>query len=282
MHLIKEHYLLLVIVVNAVINMLSITTGAARISGVTTQQVATSLTLYNLFQTTFRLLTLFYTPFLGAIVDHEIAHGTADRLEGELRWVIGGATIGSCLGFMLLPSFIELFTRGVRGLEISGSMPGLLVAVARPANLRRLWLSFRRPSLLGVDDFRIGPRPDAGGLSGMPLGFLVYNVFGIAVWTVGVLSAHLASAMVVQHARTALMLSGVVNGFGTIFLFVFVDPVASLMVDQAASKRRPASDVRVMTLYLSVGTVVGTIFAQLLFKPGACWIAWCARLIGQS
>ena len=54
--------------------------------------------------------------------------------------------------------------------------------------------------------------------------------------TIGVLAASYASALAPQYARTAMTLSGVINGVGTLLLVLLVDPVSALITDQALSR----------------------------------------------
>jgi hypothetical protein len=263
--------LITICLLNIVINMLTLTTNASRVAGAETKRIATSLSLYNLFQTSFRMLNLIYAPLLASMVDILSRDGRVDLILIKLRFVVLSAALGSIIGFVLLPTFIEVYKQGIKGMEKFGSVPrGILNLLKTP----RYWLIFfkclRKPSLLGVNPTKIHH---------IPRWFLLFNVFGISMWTIGVISANYASALNPELVRTTLNLSGVVNGIGTIFLFILVDPVSSLIMDQSVSGDRPVSHVKVMVIWLAVGSVIGNLFGLFLLEPAANYIIWASRFI---
>ena len=69
-HQFPDLYLVIAAVLYMFAQALQMGTGAARLAGVRTKRVATGLTLFNLFATTGRLLSLFYAPLLSSLTDH--------------------------------------------------------------------------------------------------------------------------------------------------------------------------------------------------------------------
>lgn len=270
--LLSDHSLLIACAINILVNIVTTTTGAARIAGVMTKRIATSMSLYNFFFLFARMANLLYTPFLGSIVDRAAASGNFHVLEVKLRFIIIAATLGNILGWLLLPTFIVIYNRGVQSIEKNGSLPMVLLKLLHPKNMLSLFTSFRWPSLLGLTSF---------SLKGIPKSFLILNVFMTAIWAIGVLCSTYASVLVPSLVRTATLLSGLVNGIATILFSIFVDPTAALITDQAAAGIRKEEQVRVMVLYLTLGNIVGTLFSQCLLLPGAEWIAFVTRLFGH-
>lgn len=88
-----------------------------------------------------------------------------------------------------------------------------------------------------------------------------------------------AGALVPQYRATAGALAGVVTEVGTLLMATAVYPVAALAIDEGLAGTRPARDVRRRRLIycLAVTRLGGTRVAQLLFLPGAAFIAWLAR-----
>jgi hypothetical protein len=269
--LLDDPKLLIVCLLNILINMLTLTTNASRVAGAETKRIATSLSLYNLFQTSFRMLNLIYAPLLASIVDVLAGAGSVELILIKLRFVVFSSAIGSLIGFILLPTFIEVYKQGIKGMEKFGSVPrGILGLIKAP----RYWLKFfqclRKPSLLGVNP---------GNIQHIPRWFLLFNVLGISMWTIGVISANYASALNPELVRTTLNLSGVVNGIGTIFLFIFVDPVSSLIMDQSVSGDRPVAHVKIMIIWLAIGSVIGNVLGLFLLEPAANYIIWASKFI---
>ena len=127
--------------------------------------------------------------------------------------------------------------------------------------------------MLGINPFEI---------KNLPKSFLVFNLIGVAIWTIGVISSTYASALNPELVRTAIHLSGIVNGIGTICLFVLVEPVSALIVDQTVSGNRSIDDVKKMVLWLGLGSVLGNLVGLILLVPAANYILWVSQLIGAG
>lgn len=294
-----------------------VSTGAARLAGVYTKRIATALTLFNTFILVSRMANLLMVPEIGKLAD--IARTTKDLhlLELEFRLILGSATIGCILATFLIPTFVDVFNRGISAFERTNSLPkvffglvdprrssllaGLLVfslvagggagawtSKALPDSAYRIWqmvglsllygLSlyvilaciswifhpevFKKPSWMGVS---------LSSLSKIPKDFIWLNVFVQAFWTVGWMAAVYAGALESRLAITSVSLSGIITGVSTILLTVFVDPKAALITDQAAHGIKTEEQIKAVVVYLTLGSVFGTLFAQVLFTPAA-WL----------
>jgi hypothetical protein len=135
----------------------------------------------------------------------------------------------------------------------------------------KLLKCLRKPGFFGVNPLSVNL---------IPRSFLVFNVIGVAMWTIGVISSTYASVLNPALVRTAVHLSGIINGIGTIFLFVLVEPVSALVVDQTISGDRPIDHVKIMVIWLAIGSIIGNLLGVLLLVPAADYILWVSRLIG--
>jgi hypothetical protein len=113
----------------------------------------------------------------------------------------------------------------------------------------------------------------------LPRSFLLLNVIVTAVYTVGISATRYASALAPDLARTATTLSGVVNGIGTLLLVILIDPVSSLITDQALRGNRPGAEVTHIVIWQVVGRFIGTIVGQFLFFPAALLVVRIAHLL---
>jgi hypothetical protein len=75
------------------------------------------------------------------------------------------------------------------------------------------------------------------------------------------------------------LLSGIVNGIGTIAFTLFVDPTAAGIVDSAVHGKRTIEDVRAMVFWLTVTMVLGTLVSQVLLYPATVVIDFAAKLV---
>ena len=273
-----SYQLVLAIGLNAFLNAVQIGAYAARLAGVTTGRVGTSISLFNLFVTASRFANMFYAPMLGSISDAAgkvvvvpaLAAAEVAQYEMQMRGIILAATIGSLVGALLLPTFAYVFVRGVGAFERRGSMPRAIARLASPQVLGAIVRTLRVPPL---DIFRRYP------MRGAPAKLLIGNVVVTGIYAVGVVAAYLASVIRPDVARTALSASGLVNGIATISFALVVDPTSAYIVDQAVKGERSLHDVKTMVLWLGVTAVVGTLLSQVLLVPAALFIGGAAHLI---
>jgi Amj-like protein len=247
-------------------------TGAARLAGVRAHRVATGLTLFNLFATFSRLLSLFYMPLIAALADRAVDRRSPDEFEGAVRVIIFAATIGAAIGGLLLPTAARLLQRGIDSFERRGSV---LAAMSR--------LFVPRTAISALGEVRV-PRFDAWSYSprNLPKGFLIWNVVVMGFWVTGPLSAYYAGVQLHSSMATAISLSGLITGVATVTLTLIVDPTAALITDQAAAGKRSIDDLKAMLVYLVLTTIVGTLLSQLLLGPAASVIAYVARMLTNA
>lgn len=275
--------------INVVVQAIQIGAYAARLAGVRTGRIATSISLFNLFVTASRLATLLYTLMLGPISDHAgnaiktlLAKHPPDTIqiaavqntfEWQLRLIIVAGTFGVVVGSLLLPMFTYLFVRGVRSFERTKSLPHSLIRLFDPRVMLDVLRSSRLPRFGELRGF---------SLRTIPRRLLIFNVVVTGIYAIGVVAAYYASVLDVNVARTALGISGIINGIGTIAFTFFVDPTSSIIVDEAVKGERTHEEVKAMVFYLSVSAIVGWVLSQLILVPSAQIIAAVAHLVSHT
>lgn len=263
--------LVLALTLNCVLQTLQIGAYAARLAGVQTARVATSISLFNLFVTASRFANMFYAPMLGTVSDlasesmrrdAALAPAIAHQFDWQLRLIVFAGTLGTTLGAVLLPTFAGLFRRGIASFERYGSLPRALFRLADPVVATSVVRSVRvpHPSIFA----RFGPQT-------VPARLLIANVIVTGIYAIGVVAAVEASVLDPSQARTTTLLSGIINGLATISFTLFVDPTSSLIVDQAVKGEKTMDDVRALVFWLCVTAIVGTLLSQLILTP-ATWI----------
>ncbi len=249
---------------------------AARLAGVLTGRIATSISLFNLFMTTGRLANLFSAVMIGPLADTAgnavrnlmqrhgdtaatIAH-IQTTFEWQLRLIVLAGTLGMIAFSLLLPMFVYLFQRGIRSFESRGSLPHSLFRLGDPAVLSDVFRAMVVPRMSHINQF---------SWRDLPRRMLIFNIVVTGVYAIGVVASNYASVLDVYSARTALQLSGIINGIGTIAFTLFVDPTSSIITDQAARGERPIAEVKAMVFYLSLTAIIGTLLSQLILWPSA-------------
>jgi hypothetical protein len=272
------------LILNAIVQAIAVGAYASRIAGVYTRRIAISISLFSLFATASRLANLFYAPLLGTISDttgnivthalqkHDpsFAEPALHLFDLQLRLIVLSGTVGAMIGAVLLPTFQLMFVRGIGAFERLDSVPRAIARVFDPRVIRDIVASIRLPQ----------PRHwSAYKLSHVPAKLLVANTVLQSVYAIGVVAAVYASVREPFLARTATLLSGIVNGIGTVAFTLFVDPTAASIVDQAVTDRRELGDVKSMVFWLTATMILGTLVSQLLLFPATLLIGAVAHLV---
>lgn len=250
---------------------------AARLAGVQTKRIATSISLFNLFVTTGRLANLFMAFFVGPLSD-EAGNATVNVaawhhvFELQLRLIVLSGTGGMIAFALFLPMFTYLFRRGVHSFEARGSVPHSLVRLIAPSVIADVLRAQRLPTFRELRSF---------DWRSLPKRLLIFNVVVMCVYAIGVQASYLASVLDSSVVRTAVSLSGVINGIGTIAFTLFVDPTSSMISDQAIHGKRSVAEVRSMVFYLSLTAIVGSLLSQVILYPAAVIIEVVARFAGN-
>jgi len=268
---------------NVIVQAVTIGAYASRIAGVYTGRIAISISLFSLFATASRLANLVYTPLLGSISDkaadlvqhaHKIhdpllAHAILTPFDWQLRLIIVSGTLGTIVGALLLPTFMFLFIRGIGSFERLDSLPKALLRIFDLRVIRDVLGSIRMPNPASWRQFK---------LSHVPAKLLIANTVIYSVYSIGVVAAVYASVREPELARTTVLLSGIINGIGTIAFTLFVDPTSASIVDQTARGDRPIADVRSMVFYLTLTAIIGTLISQLFLYPATLLIDLVAHV----
>jgi hypothetical protein len=261
--------LVLAMVLNLVVQALAIAAYAARLAGARSGRVATAISLFNIFATGSRFAQMFYTPMLGALSDRA-AFTTIGVFQWQLRAIVLSGTAGAVLGTCAIPTFVMLYLRAIRSLERRGSVPKAMLAFFRPPTVA---------SVLRDVKFSIASPVTKLSFANVPKDILVLNVLVTAVYGIGIVAAAYASVAYPQAARTALLSSGLINGFAAIAFNIVVDPASALITDQTVRGERSTDDVKALVIGLSLTAIAGMLLSQFLLLPGAHLIERGAALI---
>jgi hypothetical protein len=262
--------LVVVIIFTAAIHMIDTLSYAVRLAGIKTKRLAMALSLFNIIVLIARTANMIQAPLLGSMVDRAINEGTSGPLLQDFRWIIFSATIGSMLGSALIPTFINIFSKGIVSLEKAGSIPQMLEMALVHKPLRKIKENVKRPRLSVIKNLI----PDK-----IPTTFLFLNLIITSISTIGVLAAIYAGAMVPQYRITASQLSGIINGIATILLAVVVDPQAAIITDQTMQGIRDRQEANTMVVFLVGGKILGTILSQFIFTSAAKVIVMVTKFI---
>lgn len=262
-----ERTLLELIILTSIIHLVDTLAYSVRLNSVKSGQVALSFSLFNLFALVARTANTLQAPLIASIIGMSIAQGFNPIMD--LRKVIFASTIGTLAGVLLIPSFLRIFEKAVNRLEVTGSVPSLVVEALQINNIKRIVNSVTKPSKTMLERLRYRE---------IPKRLLILNALVTGIYTVGVLAASYAAILVsVEHRLAVVASSGMINGIAAILLTLLIDPKSAMITDQALSGKRPYGDVKALVVLLITSKLVGTLLGQALFLPAAEVIAFFYR-----
>ena len=210
------------------------------------------------------------TPALSKRVESSL-YEAAESLKHDFHLLIFSASLATLIGAALIPSFQRYVTRVVASFDRYPSLPRMVKFALSGPGLKALGSSWAVPSRANFGFLGTAHR--------LPWNIFTMNVIGSALLATGVLSSLYAGVFAPDLRMTTGQLSAVVNFFGTIMLFAFVDPYLSYVTDGAAKDTEGDSRLRAAVFGMAGSRLLGTVLAHFLMIPGAQMIAWTARII---
>jgi hypothetical protein len=113
----------------------------------------------------------------------------------------------------------------------------------------------------------------------MRMGVILLNVFVCSFTTVSVLSCLFAGYLSPSLRTTALSMSGIANGLGTIGLMLFIEPYNSILTDKVIEGTISEAYFRRYLTLVILARCIGTIVGQFTFIPLAHFIAMLASFV---
>jgi len=286
--------LLFVFLLTAFINLVNTLTRSSRLSGVRTGSLATAISLFGVVYLAASFANTLQAPLLASTVEHIIdgaysrslaADPAADAvsaplyreallsLNRKLRFVMLGATVGTALGMLLVPSFVTSFSNAVNAFGRTGSVfrviPLLLSSLFRPGGGI---FKFRMSSFktLKVIIFRKMSTPKA---------FLYWNLVSYSLWTANVLSGLYAGALYPEFRSTAVLMASIVGNAAIVVNVIMVDPVVARVTDAVAGGKEEEAELKQIIFYLALFNLLGTLLSQVIFEPVAQGLMLMTRWI---
>ncbi len=262
--------LAIICLLTAAINLIGTLAYAARIAGVRTRRIATSLALFNVLVLFSRTSNSFLGPFLASRIETRLASGGGDTLVTDFRLVLLAGSIAVALGILLIPTAQRLFVKAIDHFQHHRSVVRLAFAALTPDGLRAIRTASSVPHSASLRSAKLPP--------GMTWRVLLANALAQMLLATGVLASLYAGYLNPEFRVTASQLSAVVNGVATILLFAFIDPQVSALTDDALDGAVSDGAFRRAIGLISLSRLAGTLLAQVVFVPAAVLVAYLANL----
>ena len=264
----RSSQLILILLLTTVIHAIQTSAYAARLAGVRTSHPALARSLYNVLSLGARGAYVLSGLLLGGLTDIAVTQQNVTELLGIYRIVLLGASTGTLLAALLVPTLSRIIARGVESYEQRGSLPRVIVRGTSVQGLWRMRDAWKAPDPKSVRQSRRSPFSKR---------FLIASVLVTAIHTASNPAALYASAMVPEGVRTASSLTPLFNAFSTVLMIFVVDPIAALINDQTLTRERPLRDATYLTIWQLGARLLGTVLAQLLLLPTGTLLAAFTR-----
>ncbi len=241
---------------------------AARLAGVRTRHPTLAGSLYNLLSLGSRGANALVGPLIASMTDLAESHQDMSGLLTIYRLILLAAPAGTLAAALLIPTLSRVLARGVNSYVMRRSMPKVVVNAASVQGLWRMRHELAPPRIGVLRESRRSPFPKR---------FLIASILVTAIATVSNAAAMYASALIPEGARTATSLSPMLASFGLMLTIFVVNPIASMVIDEALRGRRPLKDVTYITVWQISAEFAGALLAQLLLLPASWGIVAITR-----
>lgn len=263
--------IILVLIFTLIIHLISTLSYSVRIVGIRTRKIAISFALFNIMVLVSRTSNSFQAPLLAKWIENNINLGINPGTL-EIRYILFAATLATIIGGLLIPTFQRVLSNSVENFSLHKSVPRLILHGFTKTGISQFKKELKLPDR---PNFQI----DKSLLIDFPIKIFIYNIFAVAILTVGVLSSLYAGFLEPDLRTTASTLSAVVNGFATILMFIFIDPYLSGLTDDVVEGKFSEIGFRKIIRLMVLSRLIGTIVAQLFLVPFSKLIAWIATII---
>ena len=286
--------LLFVFLLTAFINLVNTLTRSSRLSGVRTNSLATAISLFGVVYLAASFANTLQAPLLastveliiknaynqalgaGAVGDVTTTQVYQQALAGlnyKLRVVIVGASLGTLVGMLVIPSFVTSFANSINAFGRTGSVfkviPLILISLFKPGSGI---LKLRMTSLATLKEI-------VTTKMATPKAFLLWNLGSYSLWTCNVLAGLYAGALYPEFRGTAVMMAAIVGNASIVVNVMMVDPVLARVTDAVARGEEKELELKQIIFYLAISNLLGTILSQAIFEPVARGLMFLTRWI---
>ena len=259
-----NHQVILVLLMTFVITYIGTLSYAIRIVGVRTGKIAISFSLFNILVLVSRLASTLQVPLLTKYTEV----GKYQQIANTFYMVLIIGLVATIAGAFSIPTFQRLMTAAVNKFAIDRSIPKMLVHGFSKAGVQHIRTSLSIPTTQMLKKL---------SLKELPYGVMLMNIIAVAILTVGTIAPIYSGVIAPDLRATSITLSGVINGFSTILLFVFVDPYLSIRTDDVIEGKMDEFAFRRMVIAMVGTKVIGAALAIPLLIPAAQIIVWVAK-----
>lgn len=261
----------IVFVLTFIIYTIGVLAYTVRIVGIKTGRIAVAYSVFNILSLISRMASVFQQPLLTKTIENNIRAGTTGNMLTIFRFILLVSSLAGVAGAFLMPTFIKLFKKAVESFSVYRSIPRIMIHAFSKSGIEQFKESIsvpQRQNLSHLKHFRKVPKR-----------IVLLNVIASAISSTGSLASLYAGCLNPELRSTCSVLSPVINGFGTIMMYVFIDPYLSMMTDDVIRGDCSETYFNRCIVFVVGGLIAGPLFAEVLLVPAAKLISIIANMI---
>lgn len=259
--------LILVCSLTSLIHFIGIISLSARIVGTRTKKLGSSISLFNLLIIVSSFAQTLQAPLLTKSIETTINLGIIPDIF-NFRAILFFATVGALLGAIALPTVHRFMAKGVDVMYDNGSVFFVIIHSFKLSVFKTFINNITIPKIENF--YRLKRMRD------LNIYIIILNAIVYAFVTVSIISCLYAGCLNTSYRTTALALSGIAVGLGSLCMLVFVEPYNSTLTDKVIDGSVSEAYFRRHMIYIIIARIIGTLLAQLLLLPIAQAVAFFA------
>jgi len=241
---------------------------SAKLVGTRTKKLGSSISLFNLLIIISSFAQTLQLPLLTKSIESSINSGVIPEII-NFRIILIFATGGAFFGAFFLPTAHRFMAKGVDVMYVKGSVLDVVKHSFRPSIIRIFLNSLALPRIENL--YRLKRYKD------LNVNIIFLNALVYAFVTVSVIACLYAGCMDTNYRTTALALSGIAVGIGSLCMLLFIEPYNSTLADKVIDGSVNEAYFRRHIVYIIVARVCGTVLSQLFLLPLAHFVVILAR-----
>ncbi len=223
---------------------------------------------FNFISVVAKFAQTFQAPLLGILIDVSIK-SMKDPI-GDFRLIMLAATFGITAGILLLPTFLNIFTKFVEKSAEKGSVIKGVTESLKPERVKDTQKYLRKPSFKMATELKALAKHKW---------ILLLNLGISAIFTLGVLSSYYAALSMPDSRLSIAGFSGSINSVASLTMLLLLEPKISMITDEAYKGKKEYSELKLIVLILIFSKLLGTLLAQALFIPASKWVLFVYQFL---
>lgn len=248
----------LVCILTMIIHFIAIIGLSARVVGTRTKKLGSSISLFNLLIIISSFAQTLQLPLLTKSIESSINSGVIPEII-NFRIILFFSTGGAFLGAFFLPTAHRFMAKGVDVMYVKGSVLDVIIYSLKPSIIRVFLNCLTVPRIENL--YRLKRFKD------LNVNIIFLNAIVYAFVTVSVIACLYAGCMDTNYRTTALALSGIAVGIGSLCMLLFIEPYNSTLTDKVIDGSVSEAFFRRHLVFIILARIFGTIIAQIILFP---------------